>query len=124
MTQKNGTGPVMFEVARWHGYVLAAIFLIYGGVKIILGILDRSYGDFGTCVAFIVIGLVVVSFALAYHQQRRWGWYGLIVINALVVIGAIAGYSHVENVVLMLVSAIVLYFLLSSETRSYLLKGR
>ena len=124
MEEEKVSRPFTFQLARWHGFIFSAIFLVYGGVKIILGVLDRNYSDLGESLLFTVLGLVLISFAYAYNDLRKWGWYGLIAVNALVVVFAVIGYSHIENLVLLVISAVVLYALFSGQTKQYLFKGR
>ncbi len=124
MESKKVSRPLTFQLARWHGFIFSAIFLVYGGVKIILGVLDRNYTDLGQSLLFVLLGLVLISFAYAYNELRKWGWYGLIAINALVVVFAIYGYSHIENLVLLVISGVVLYALFSAQTKRYLFKER
>ncbi len=122
--KKKDKGPMSYQIARWHGIVFSAIFLIYGVVKIILGILDRNYSDMVEPFMFLLLGLILVSFVIGFTELRKWGWQGLVVINGLVVLLSLIGYAHVESYLLLIASAVVLYLLFSAETRGHLLKGR
>ena len=124
MAEKKADRPLTFQLPRWHGFIFSGIFLIYGAVNIVLGILDRNYSDLEQPFLFTILGLILIAFAIAYNDLRKWGWYGLIVINCLVVVLAVIGYSHIENLILLVISLIVLYSLFSSQTKTYLFRKR
>jgi hypothetical protein len=111
-----------FKIANWYGVIFASMFLLYGGVKVILNILDRNYQNMGQPFAFALIGVVLFSFVIAYRELKVWGWYGLVGINGLVILLALLDFSHYENVVVMILSGIALYALLSPQTKNYLFK--
>ncbi len=98
------------------------MFLLYGGVKVVLGILDRTYNDLAQPIIFALVGLVLISIVFAYRELKAWGWYGLVGINSLVILMALFGYSHYENIVLIILSGLALYALLSPQTKQYLFK--
>ncbi|RKX25972.1 MAG: hypothetical protein DRP47_08965 [Candidatus Zixiibacteriota bacterium] len=58
--------------------------------------------------------------AYAYIGLKTWGWYGQIVINGLIILLAIFGYSHYENIILMLLAGGGMAMLFSSQTKAYL----
>ncbi len=122
--KKKDKGPMSYQIARWHGIVFSAIFLIYGVVKIILGILDRNYSDMIEPFMFLLLGLILVSFVIGFTELRKWGWQGLVAINGLVVVFSPLKYARVESYVLLVASAVVLYLLFSADTRAHLIKGR
>ena len=105
--------PWTFLAAKWYGYVFSAFFLLYGGVKIILGVLDRDYDGMGQSVLFLVLGILMISICLAFRDQKAWGWYGLVGMNGLIVIFALLGYAHMLNLIYLVLSlgALVLLFL-------------
>ncbi|MFQ5453619.1 MAG: hypothetical protein ACE5D6_05480, partial [Candidatus Zixiibacteriota bacterium] len=70
--------PITFKIAKWHGFIFSLIFLVYGGVKLILSFLDRNYNELGEPIIFCIIGLILISFAFAYNELKSWGWYGMI----------------------------------------------
>ena len=121
MAEKSKQGPLSFRIAGWYGMLFSVCFLLYGGVKIVLGILDRNYTDMGTPIVFTIVGLILIAIAIAYRDSRKWGWYGLIAVNGLVVIAAVVAYSHYIDVIILLLSASALVFLLARPTREYLL---
>ena len=124
MTEKKDDRPLTYKIAAWYGYIFSGIFLLYGGVKIILSILDRNYQEIMQPIMFVILGVILISFVFAYREMKTWGWYGLIIINGLVVIQAAIGYHHYENLVLLVLSAVALYALFAPETKAYLFKRR
>jgi hypothetical protein len=122
MSKKKDDRPLTFKIANWYGVIFASMFLLYGGVKVILNILDRNYQNMGQPFAFALIGVVLFSFVIAYRELKVWGWYGLVGINGLVILLALLDFSHYENVVVMILSGIALYALLSPQTKNYLFK--
>lgn len=112
--------PWSFQLTKWYAYTLAAMFLLYGGVKLVLGFLDRTYGDVGMSALFLLAGLALVSVAAAYGERRTWGWYGVIAINALVVVLAMLNLRMVENLVLLALSAAALVLLFFPATKACL----
>jgi Zn-dependent protease with chaperone function len=115
--------PFSYKIPLWYNFIFASVYLIYGGVKIILSILDRNYYNMDNLIMFTIIGLVLITFAFAYRELKRWGWHGLIIINALIMVGSVFFILQVENIVLFVFSAIVLYFLIKSTTREYINSG-
>jgi hypothetical protein len=124
MADENKMSPLSYRIAGWYGMLFSVCFLIYGGVKIVLSILDRNYSDLGNPILFTIVGLVLISVAIAYRDSRMWGWYGLIVVNALVIVAAIVAYTHYIDIILLALSAAALVFLLVRPTRGYLLNRR
>lgn len=122
MQKSKDNRPLTFKLANWYGFIFSAVFLVYGSVKVILGVLDRNYTDLGAPILFALVGLVLISFAFAYKELKAWGWYGLVVINCLVILLALFGYSHYESIILIILSGIALYSLLSPQTKQYVFK--
>jgi hypothetical protein len=100
------------------------MYLLYGGVKLVLSILDRQYGDMGSPVLYLVLGLLLVMVAMAYRDSRQWGWYGLIALNGAIIVLALLGLSHIENIVLLILSLLALAGLLAPSTKSYIFRSR
>ena len=59
-SQEYQRGPISFEIAKWLGYIFAAMYILYGGVQIILGVLDRSYSGFAQWSIFLLLGVVLL----------------------------------------------------------------
>lgn len=120
--------PLTFNIASWYGIVIAVIFLVYGGVKIVLGFLDHKFENLPQLVMFTIIGLILITVVMGFRQFRKWGWYGLIGINSIIILAVLydmffaspASGLITENIILILFSAIALYALFSSATKNYL----
>ena len=124
MSDRLKEAPLTFKLASWYGLGFAGCYLLYGGVKIILGILDRNYADMGNPIVFTIVGLVLIAVAFGFVETRKWGWYGLIVTNGLVVVTALISYSNYLDIILVILSAVALYLLMAEPTRRHLAAGR
>ena len=124
MTEKKHDRPITFRIAGWHGFAFAGVFLLYGGVTIILDILDRNYDNLAQPIMFAILGLILISVAFAYNEGKTWGWYGLVAINGLIIVGCLFGLRHYENIILFVLSAVALYALFASPTKDYLFGHR
>lgn len=124
MEAQKDVRPLTVRLTVWWGYIFAAMYLLYGGVKLVLSILDRQYQDMGSAVIFLVLGLLLIMLAMAYRDSKQWGWIGLIALNGAIVVLALLGLSHVENVVLLIVSLLALVGLLAPSTKAYIIGGR
>ncbi|UCD63280.1 MAG: hypothetical protein JSW34_11095 [Candidatus Zixiibacteriota bacterium] len=120
MSDSKRERPLTYSIAYWYGFVLAVIFLLYGGVEIILNILDRNYQNMAPPILFAALGVILFSVALAFRELKKWGWYGLICISVLVVLGSLLDIGRYENIIILVLSAAALYGLLASDTREYL----
>ncbi len=118
--EKTADEPLSFKIALWHGYLIAGIFLLYGGVQIVLSILDRNYVTMGQMILFAALGLVLLMAVLSYGEKKKIGWYGLIGMNVLIIILAIIGYDRYENIILLVLSIISLLMLYSDKTKKLL----
>jgi hypothetical protein len=108
----------MFLATKWYGYLLSLCFLLYGGVKIILGVLDRDYSDISSSVLFLILGIILITICMGYRDRRRWGWYGLIGVNAIVVVLAAIGYSQALNLIYLVLSGAALAMLFAPKTKA------
>lgn len=120
---KERQRPLTFQIAKWYSMIFSAVFVLYGVVKIVLGFLDRNYNSFGMALGFCILGLALIALCLAYNELKKWGWYGLIAMNGLVVIVCLAQLSQYSSIVLLLFSGATLGFLLARPTRD-LIEGR
>lgn len=116
--------PLSVRLTVWWGYIFATMYLLYGGVKLVLSILDRQYGDMASPVLYLVIGLLLFMVAMAYRDSKHWGWYGLIALNGAIVILSLLGLSHVENRILLILALLALLGLLVPSTKDYILRNR
>ncbi|MEW6050909.1 MAG: hypothetical protein AB1644_07600 [Candidatus Zixiibacteriota bacterium] len=116
--------PLTFNLTKWHGYGLAGIYLLYAGVKIILSFLDRTYADMGQSFLFLIVGIILISVVFAYRDLKAWGWYGLVVMNAVVILLSLFGLSHYEYIVMMVLSLASLALLFAAPTKRFVFKSR
>jgi len=112
--------PLTFLLAKWYGYILSMIFLLYGGVSIILGVLDRDYSHTGQLLVFLGIGIVLVTVAIGFRDRKPWGWRGQIVVHGLIVIWALLHPSNPYNWILIVLSAGTIGLLFAPTTRAEL----
>ncbi len=112
--------PITFRLSYWYGLLFSLTFLLYGGVNIVLAVLDRQYSSIETSLIYAAVGIILVSFALAYKDHKQWGWYGMIAAHIAVAVLAVFDFSRYESIILFALSAVVLYFLFAPATRSYL----
>ena len=119
MSEEYTKGPLTFEIAKWYGYVLAAMYMLYGGVQIILGVLDRNYEGIESWMIFLLIGIILIFVVVAFRSQKKWGWGGMLLLNGIVLILAALGVRESLNIILLVLSAAVLALLLAPATRNY-----
>jgi hypothetical protein len=110
--------PVAFHLTKWWGHILAAVYMIYGGVKIVLSILDRNYTDLWTPLLSVALGLVLLIFAYGYRDRKEFGWYGQVGLNGLVVLLSLFSLRQFGAVVILLLAAAALLLLFTPSTRS------
>ncbi len=122
--EQKQSGPLKFRLAYWWGFGFAAVFLLYGAVSMVLGFLDRKYADMAAPFLFLMIGAVLMYLAWAFRELRMWGWYGQVGVNGLIILLALIGFRHTANLVLLVLAAVALVLLLSTETRNYLYQRR
>ena len=96
--------PVLFSIIKWYGYVFALTFVLYGGVKLVLGFMDRDYEDVEQKFIFLVVGVILLTVCYAFRDLKNWGWYGMVAINGLIVLLSLIGLGSVYNVFLMVLS--------------------
>ena len=120
MSEKRTNQPLTYKIGLWYGFILSGMFLLYGGVQIVLSFLDRNYSSIGQLIFYTIVGLILITFALAYKELKQWGWYGLIAINGLVVVLGLIGFQKYENIILLVISVGVIISLLAKSTKNYL----
>jgi hypothetical protein len=116
--------PLTFKLAYWWGFIFALVYLLYGAVNLVLGFLDRQYGDLSTPFFFLLIGIILIVVAYAFRGRKMWGWYGEIAVNGLIIVAALFGFRHYSNLVLLIVAAVALVLLFAGETKRYVLEAR
>ena len=114
--------PILFAVVKWYGYVFSLTFVLYGGVKLVLGFLDRKYDDAEQLILFLLLGVILLVICFAFKDRKSWGWYGMIGINGLVVLLALFGLSNIFNVVLLVLSLAALGALLHPAIKDEIIR--
>ena len=114
------TRPLTFKLAWWWSFGFAAVFALYGTVSLILGFLDRKYGEMLQPVVFLIIGIVLLFVAYAFKGRKNWGWYGEVVVNGAIVLLALFGLGQFGNIVLLVLAGAAIGLLFAAPTRSYL----
>lgn len=112
--------PMTFRLSYWYSFLFSLTFLLYGGVNIVLAVLDRQYSSIETSLIYAAVGIILISFALAYKEHKQWGWYGMIAAHIAVIVLALFDFSRYESIILFALSGVVLYLLFAPATRSYL----
>ena len=116
--------PRNFKLAYWWAFGISGVYLLYGAVSLVLAFLDRQYNNLVQPFTFLVIGVVLITVAYAFRGRRRWGWYGEVAINGVIIILALIGFSHYINLVLLVLAGAALALVLSNDTRQYVLGSR
>jgi hypothetical protein len=116
--------PMTYVVTKWWAYVFCTMYLLYGGVKVILGFLDHNYTDLNAPLVALVIGLALAVVATGYRDRRSWAWYGLVALNVVVILLAVLKLSFVGNIVLLILSLVMLGALFAPATKSYIFGRR
>jgi len=108
-----------FSATKWYGYIFAAMFILYGGVSIILKVLDHALTPENFIQPFLLglLGIVLMSVVYAFAEGKKWGWYGLVAMNALILIGSLFKIAEIESILIGILSLGALAALLAPETR-------
>ncbi len=115
--------PVTYAISSVYGFMFALFYILYGGIKVILSFLDHTYDSMSEPILFAILGLLLMSFAIAYRDLKNWGWYGLIGANSVVILLGLISISEAGNIAVVLFSAGALYGLLAPSTRECLSAG-
>ncbi|UCC44099.1 MAG: hypothetical protein JSU65_13460 [Candidatus Zixiibacteriota bacterium] len=117
MTRKE---MLPYLYAKWYGYIFSLFYILYGGVSIVLGMLDRNYEGLELPFFSLLFGIILAIITHGFAEKKRWGWKGLIAINCGVLIFAAFGLKHPETYVLILFSALALIALFARQTKKCL----
>jgi len=109
-----------FKLAQWYAFIFSSVFLLYGGVNIILAIMDHNYIDIAPPIIFVAIGLALMIPAIAYKELKIWGYYGLAGINGIVIILTLFGIGDWRNIILLVLATAAMGALFAPTTRRYL----
>lgn len=118
------SSPITVTLASIYAFVFAGFFLLYGGVNVVLSFLDHNYTDLAKPIIIVVFGLILLVPAFAFREMKRWGFWGLVIVNGLVVVWAAIGWAQYENLVVLVFSGIALYALFAPATTEFLAKHR
>lgn len=124
MSSNESSLPLAYKVTKWYGYALAAMYLLYGGVKLILAVLDRNYADIMNPMVSLLVGVVLTIIVLGYRDLKSWGWYGLVIVNGLVALLSLFKLSQIDSLVLLVLSIVALLCLFTTSARSFVLGSR
>jgi hypothetical protein len=117
MAKESPKRPVSFVLVKWYGYIFVATFVLYGGVKIVLGFMDHTYTDFAGSFIFLLLGLVLIAVVIAFRDLKSWGWYGMVAIHALTVLGALLSGMDIYYGIVLILSAVSLALLLTPPVK-------
>ena len=115
--------PLTFVIAKWYGYIFVLFFVLYGGVKIVLGIMDHNYEGFPQSLIFLLAGILLSTIVFAFRDGKAWGWYGMIAMHGLAMLGSLVQAGDASYLVLAILSAGVLALLLAPPTRECVFDG-
>jgi len=113
--------PLTFLVSKWIGYILATMFLLYGGANLIFGALDRNFNDFLDFGIMLFYGTVLIILAYAFRDLKLWGWYGLIAVNAIAAIYLILSFTNYIDGILLAIFIVGIGSLLWPSTKQEIL---
>ena len=121
MSRTNNKEMLPFLYIKWYGYIFSLFYILYGGVSIVLGMLDRNYEEFEWKFFWLLLGIVLALITHAFAEKKRWGWIGLIAINCGVLVFAAFTLQHQETYVLIIFSGLSLAALFARQTKKCLL---
>lgn len=117
MSEQSTKQSLTFTLAKWWGYLFSACYLLYGGVNIVLSLMDSNVktnsAEIMSSILFILIGIVLVTIVSAFRDGKEWGRYGLIGVNLITIGSLITRLGDPSSLVLSLLclAATVLLFL-------------
>lgn len=117
---KSKQSPITYKIALWYSFIFSSVFVVYAAVSTILAILDRNYVNISQPIMFGLLGAVLISFSFGFKELRKWGWYGLIAINSMVIIYGLFDLQESLNIVLMIFSGGVIASLFTPSTKDWL----
>jgi len=110
--------PVGFLAVKWYGYLFSTSFLLYGGVNIILGVLDRDHSQTPASLVFLILGVILMAISIAFRDSKPWGWYGMVAVNVLITILCLVGYGELLNLIFLVASLGCLSLLFTPRIRA------
>ncbi len=121
MTTNEQNLSMTFLLSKWWGYIFSIFYLLYGGVSIVLSLMDSNVkADPETMMqsfAFLAIGAILISVVFAFRDLKSWGWFGLIGINIISILSLSTRLNDLASLILAIVClvAVVLLFLPSTK---------
>lgn len=89
--------PLSFSLSKWWGYILSAMFILYGGFSVLMGVLDRDaqthtgqQSSFLEPMLFLGFGILLAVISYEFGNGARWSWSALLLVNGGMVILATA----------------------------------
>ena len=122
MAGESSKRPLPFTVAKWYGYIFSLTYIVYGGVSIILEIMDNKYENTTTYVISLLVGIILLTVVFAFRDLKGWGWFGMVGITGLTMLLALLHIKEADYVVMFILSAGALGLLLLPSTRDTVLK--
>ena len=124
MTKRDSNLPVTFIISKWWGYIFSGFYLLYGGVSIILSMMDTNiksdYDSIMQSVLSLLIGIILITIVTAFRDGKRWGWYGLIAINVLTIGMLVTRLSDPSSLILGLICLVATILLFLPATKEQL----
>lgn len=109
--------PITFRIAKWYGIVFSLLFLILGGVNIILAFMDKKFDGFAENLLVLAIGAGLIMVALAFSSAKQWAWYGLLGICGLTAIYALINIGAMYNWIFLVFSLVATAMILVPSTK-------
>ena len=103
---------------------LGSLVLLTGSWNSLIDSLSGARGEIGyslTVALQAALFCLPLGYAVARStllDGRRWGWYGMVAVNCLIVILSLVGYSHSLNFLFLAVSAGCLALLFSPRIKA------
>ncbi len=110
--------PVQVEVVKWYSYIFALFYILYGGVSIVLGFLDRKYDQLQMPFIFLLLGIVLVIIAAGFSKKEQWGYKGVLGINIMIAAGCLFSLGQIESYVLLILSLATIGALMIPNSKS------
>ena len=118
ISDENGKDtPIQIKILAWFGIIFGSTFLLYSVVNIILSFLDRTQGDVGNNIFFLIYGLPIVIFSTGFMNKRKWGWIGYSAILVIIVILTALGNQDIYGIIIGVLSLIALVWILTPSLR-------
>jgi len=109
--------PLQIRILAWFGIIFGSMYLLYSVVNIVLSFLDRTHGEFGNNILFLIYGLPVVIFSTGFMNKQKWGWIGYTAVLGIIVILTAFGIKDIYGIILGLLSMAALVWILTPSVR-------